>query len=151
MGKKICCSFKYKRSKISTPTPKKLVLSSSTNHTSYRNNLTRTIISYQLENEDSTAIQNTLYISNTDYIQSCKTPRKQNVSIQSTSTPPHLTPLITNLPIAPVEWPKTIELPPVRKEYLCFQVNRKSPHTAQCVKLRILNNSIDYILFVDTF
>ena len=54
---------------MSTPTLKKPLLSSQANHTSYTSNLTRTIISYQLENEDSTAIQNTSDISNTDDIQ----------------------------------------------------------------------------------
>ena len=59
MGKDIGRYYKYNRSKISTPTLKKPVLSSSANHTSYKTNLKRTIISSQLENEDSTAIQNT--------------------------------------------------------------------------------------------
>ena len=76
MGKEIGRSYKYYRSKISTPTPKKPVLSSSANHTSYTSNLTRTIISPQLENEDSTAIKNTSNISNTDDIHSCVTPLK---------------------------------------------------------------------------
>ena len=76
MGKEIGRSFKYNRSKISTPTLKKPVLSSSENHTSYTTNLTQTIISYQLENKDSTEIQNTSDISNTYDIHSCVTPRK---------------------------------------------------------------------------
>ena len=42
-------------------------------------------------------------------------------------------------------------MPPVGKEYLCFQVNSKSPHAAQCVKSRILNKAIDSILYIDTF
>ena len=88
MGKDIGRSYKYNRSEISTPTLKKPVLSYSANHTSYTTNLTRTIISSKLENEDSTAIKNTSDISNTDYIHSCVTPRKQNSSVQATSTPP---------------------------------------------------------------
>ena len=76
MGKEIIRSFKYNRSKISTPTIKKPVLSSLANNTSYTTNLTRTIISFQLENKDSTAIQNTSEISNTDDIHPCITPRK---------------------------------------------------------------------------
>ena len=91
----------------------------------------RIIISSQLENEDSTTIQNTSDISNTDDIHSCVTPLKHNISVQATSTPPRLTPLITTLPIATVELPKTTELPPVGNEYLCFQVNRKYTHAAQ--------------------
>ena len=62
-----------------------------------------------------------------------------------------LTPLITTLPIAPIESPKTMELPPVVKEYLCFHVNSKSPHAAQCVKSRILNKAIDAILSIEIF
>ena len=96
MGKVICRSYKYNRSKISTPTLKKPVLSSSAHHTSYTTTSTRTIISYQPEHKDSTEIQNTLYISNTDDIHSCVTPRKQNISVQVTSTPPCLT-LVTSI------------------------------------------------------
>ena len=151
MDKEIGRSFKHNRSKISTPTLKKPVLLSSANRTSYTNNLKRTIISSQLEIEDSTAIQNMLEISNTDDIHSCAAPQKQNISVQDTSIPPSLTPLITTLPIAPAELPKTKKLPPVGKEYLCFQFNSKFPHADQCVKSRILNKAIDYILYIDTF
>ena len=72
MDKEMGRSFKYNQSKISTPTPKKPVLSYSENHTSYTTNLTLPIISSQLENEDSNAIQNTSDISNTDDIHFCK-------------------------------------------------------------------------------
>ena len=92
-----------------------------------------------------------LEISNTDDIHSCVTPRKQNISVQTTSTPLRLKQLITTLPLALVELPKTTQLPPVGKEYLCFQVDNKSPHAAQCVKSRILNKAIDSILSIDTF
>ena len=102
MGKDIGRSYKYNRSKISTPILKKPVLSSSANHTSYKTSLSQTIISSQLENKDSTAIQNTSEILNIDDIHSCVTPQRQNISVQATSTPPCLTPLITTLPLAPV-------------------------------------------------
>ena len=62
-----------------------------------------------------------------------------------------MTPLITTLPISPVELPKTTELPPVGKEYLCFRINSKYPHTEQYVKSRILNKAIDPILYINTF
>ena len=91
MVKVIGRSYKYNRSKISTPTLKKPVLSSSAHHTSYTTTSTETIISYQLEHKDSTAIQNTSDISNTDDVHSCVTPRKHNISVQATSTPPCLT------------------------------------------------------------
>ena len=80
----------------------------------------------------------------------CNTTKKKYI-VQATSTTPQLTPLITTLPIASVELQKTTELPPVGKEYLCLQVNSKSPHAAQCVKSRILNKAIYYILSIDTF
>ena len=89
------------------------MLSSSADHTSYTNNLTQTILSSKLENVNSTAIQNTTDISNTDDIYSCVIPRKQNISVHATSTHPFLTPLITTVPITPVELPNTTELPPV--------------------------------------
>ena len=47
----------------------------------------------------------------TDDIHSCVTSKIHNISVQSTSTPPRLTPLITTLPILPVELPKTTQLP----------------------------------------
>ena len=47
MGKEIGRSYKYYRSKISNPTLKKPVLSSSANHTSYTTTSTPTIMSYQ--------------------------------------------------------------------------------------------------------
>ena len=56
MGKEIGRSFKYNQSKISNPKLKKPVLSYSDAHTSYTSNLTRTIISSKLEDEDSNEI-----------------------------------------------------------------------------------------------
>ena len=151
MGKEIGRSFKYNRSKIFNQTLKKPVLSSLADHTSYTSNLTQTIISSQLENEDSTKIQKMTDISNTYDINSCLTSRKQNISVQATATPPWLAPLINNLPIAPFESPKTTGLTAVDKEYLYFQVNSKYSHAAQCVKSRILNKAIYSILYIDTF
>ena len=87
MGKEIGRSFKYNRSKISTPTLKKPVLSSSAAHISYTSNLTRIIISSQLYNKDSNEIQNTMDTSNTDDIHSGVTPRKQNYSVQANLHP----------------------------------------------------------------
>ena len=113
--------------------------------------MTRTFISSHLDTKDSTAIQNNNITSNTDDIHSCVTPQKKNYSVQATYTPPFLTPLNTTLPIAPVELHKRTKLPPVGKEYLCFQKNSKSTHAAQCVKEPILNKAIDSILSIDTF
>ena len=65
--------------------------------------------------------------------------------------PPSLTPLNTALHIVPAELQKTKQLPPAGKEYLCFQINSKYHHAAQCVKSRIPNKTIDSILYIDTF
>ena len=62
-----------------------------------------------------------------------------------------MTPLKTTLHIAPVELHTTTKLPPDGKEYLCFYINSKSTHAAQCVKSQILNKAIDYIPSIDTF
>ena len=59
--------------------------------------------------------------------------------------------LNATLPIESVKLHTTTESPPAGKEYLYFQINGKSSHATQCVKSRIMNNVIDYILSVDTF
>ena len=58
MGKEIGRSFKYNRLKISTPTLKKPVLSSSAVHKLYASTFIGTSNSSQLDNKDSTEIQN---------------------------------------------------------------------------------------------
>ena len=110
MGKETGHSFKYNRTEISSPTLKKPVLSSSANHTSYTTNPTPNFMPHQVQHKDSTSIQNKVNISNTDDIHSCVTPRKQNIIVHATNTPPLLTPLITTIPLLPVESPKTTQL-----------------------------------------
>ena len=115
MGKEIGRSFKYNRSKISTPTLKKPVLSSSANHTSYTTISNPTITSHPRQHKGSASNQDKVNISNTYDIHSCVTPKRHNISVQATSTHPRLTPLITTLPLLPVELPKTTHLPPLGK------------------------------------
>ena len=115
-GKEIGRSFKYNRSKISTPTLKKPVLSSSAAHTLYAINSTGTSIPYQLDNRDITTNQNNNNTSNIYDIHSCVTPRK-NYSVQTTSTHPSFTVLNTTLPIAPIELHTTTKLPPSGKDF----------------------------------
>ena len=98
-----------------------------------------------------TPSQNRNNTSNKDYIQSCVTPQKQNYIVQASSTPPCLTPINTTLLIAHVELQKTKQLPPAGKEYFCFHINGRYYHAAQCVKSRIMNRFIYYILYIDTF
>ena len=62
-----------------------------------------------------------------------------------------MTTLKAKLSISSVEFHKTYELQPASKAYLCFHINGKYPHSAQCVKLRIIKKVVDYILSIDTF
>ena len=45
----------------------------------------------------------------------------------------------------------TTKLPPVGKEYMCFQFYGKSSQAAKCVKSRIMTNVIDFVLYINTF
>ena len=80
----------------------------------------------------------------------CNTTGK-NYCVQATSATTHLVPLNATIPVLSVELHKTKQFPPAGKEYLCFQINEKSSHAAQCVKSRIMNKDINSILSVDTF
>ena len=151
MGKDIGRSFKYNRPKSSSTTLKKPVLSSTANHTSCITISKPSIMSHPRQHKGNASNQDKANISNTDDIHSCVTPKRHNISVHTTSTPPRLTPLITTLPISPVELPKTTQLPPLGKEYLCFQVDNKSPHAAQCVKSIVLKKVIDSILYINKF
>ena len=62
-----------------------------------------------------------------------------------------MNPLNSTPPIATVELHTTKQLTFAGIEYLCFQINRKSSHAAQCVKSRIMNKAIDSILNIDIF
>ena len=114
MGKEISRFFKYNVSKLSTPTLKKPVLSSSTDHQSSSIYSTQTSISSQLDNKYITKNQSKNNTSNTYDIHSCASPQKK-YSVHSTSTTTRLTTLNTTLPIAPVELHKTKQLPPPGK------------------------------------
>ena len=105
----------------------------------------------QVDNKHITTNQNKNKISNTDDIQSCVTPQKQNYSVQATFTPTHLTPLNATLTIPSVNLHTTTKLPPAGKEHLCFQINGKRSQTSKCVKSRIMTKVINYILSIVTF
>ena len=45
---------------------------------------------------------------------------------------------------------KTTILPPVGKEYMCFQNNSKTSQAERCIKSRIMNKTIDSVLSIDT-
>ena len=42
-------------------------------------------------------------------------------------------------------------LPPVGKEYICFQIDGKSAHAAKCVKHRIITKVVDCVISIDKF
>ena len=110
MGKKIGRFCKNNRSKLSNPTLKKPVLSSSASHTLSAINLTQASISYRLVNKHIATNQNKNNISSTDVIQSCVTLRKK-YGVQAKYMPTHLTPLNITLPIASVKLHTTTKYP----------------------------------------
>ena len=137
--------------KISTTTLKKNIWSYSDSHTSSANNLSQTSISSRLDNKEISTNQHKHFFPSKDDIHSCVTPQKQNYSVHATYKKTHLIPLKATLPIVYIDLHTTNELLPVGKEYLCFHINGKSSHAAQCVKSRVINKAVDYILPADTF
>ena len=45
----------------------------------------------------------------------------------------------------------TAKLPLVGKEYMCFKIDGKYDQAAKCVKSRIFNKMIDFVLSIDIF
>ena len=113
MGKDIGRSFKYNRLKSSSMALKKPVLSSSANHTSCITISNPPMTSHPSQHKGSAFNKDKVNTPNIDDIHSCVTPKIHNISVQATYTTPRLTPLITTLPILPVDLPKTTQLPPL--------------------------------------
>ena len=55
------------------------------------------------------------------------------------------------MPVRSFNLHTTAKLLPVVKEYTCFQIDGKYSQAAKCVKSRIMNKVIDYVLFIATF
>ena len=96
--------------------------SSSASQTSSSIELTITCVSYITDKEQTdtvfcsqNTIQNDLNITNNDNINSCETPRKQNYSIPTTSTPKHHAQSIGAMPVRPFNLHTTVKLPPLGK------------------------------------
>ena len=115
MGKESGIFYKNNWSKLSTPTLKKPILSSSASHTSSASNSKRTYISSQHDNKDITTNKNKDNTSSTDENHSCVTPREKNYSVRATSTTTHLTPLNATLHLVSVKLHTTTKLPPTGK------------------------------------
>ena len=96
-------------------------------------------------------IQNDARITNNDDIQSCETSRKQNYSIPTTSTPNHHAQYINTTSASILNLHTHTILPPVGKEYMCFQKDGKTVQAVRCIRSRIMNKLIDYIILIDTF
>ena len=150
MGKEIGRFYKHDWMKLSIPTLKKPVLSSSYSRTSSASNSTQTSISSRNDNIHITTIWNKNIILNTDDIQSFVTPQKQNYIVQATSPPTHLASLDVTLSIPSVKFNTTVKLPPAGKTYLCFQINNRSSQSFKCFKSRIMTKVVDYFLSIDT-
>ena len=75
---------------------------------------------------------------------------KKNI-IPTISTPNHHTQRIatTYSSILNLNTPKI--LPPVCKEYICFQKDGKTTQAVRCIKSRIMTKVIDYVLSIDKF
>ena len=112
--------YKNNRSKISTPTLKKPVLSSLASHTSSASNSARISALYRLDIKHIVTNQNKNITSNIYDIHSCVTPRWKNYSVQATSTTNHLTPLNATLHITSVKLQTTTKLPPAGKKIFMF-------------------------------
>ena len=88
MGKDIGRSFKYNRPKSSSLTLKKPVLSSSAHHKSCINISNQPVTSHPRQYKGGASNQDNVNISNIDDIHSCVTPKRHDISVQTTSTPP---------------------------------------------------------------
>ena len=62
-----------------------------------------------------------------------------------------MTPLNSTLTIPDVKLHIKAKLSVAGKEYLRFQINGQSSQADNCVKSRIMNKVVDYILSIDTF
>ena len=77
--------------------------------------------------------------------------KEKNYSIPTTSTPNHHAQRIPSTPASLLNLQPTTKLPPVVKEYMCFQNDCTTSQTAKCIKSRKMNSLIDSVLSIDTF
>ena len=94
--------------------------------------------------------QNDLRITNNDDMHSYETTIK-NYSIPTTSNTNHHAQRIDESLVSLLNLNTTTKLPTVGKEYMCFQNDGKTAHSAKCIRYRIMTKVIDSILLIDTF
>ena len=158
MGKYIGRIYKYSQSELPTLSLKTPVSSSSGPQTSSAIELTVMSIPSVTDKHQNNSVlysQNNIHndetITNNDDIQSCETPKTQNYSIPTISTPNHHSQRIATISSSRLNLHTPTILPPVGKSYICFMKEGKSDQAARCIKSRIMIKVIDFFLSIDTF
>ena len=143
MGKDIGWIYKHSQYQLSTFSLKTSVSSSSAYQTSSSIVLTATSVpSVRIKNQNNSVlysqntIQNYASITNNGNIQYFETERKYNYSIPTISTPNHHTQRIANTSSSILNLNTPTILPPVGKEYMCFQKDGKTAQAARCIKIK---------------
>ena len=77
--------------------------------------------------------------------------KEKNYIILITSTPKHHSQRIGAMSVHSFNLHTTAKLPQVGKQYMCFQIDGKPTQASKCVKSRLMNNVIDYVLLIYTF
>ena len=77
--------------------------------------------------------------------------QETNYIISTTSTPNHHAQRIATTSASILNSNTPMILPPVGKEYMCFQKDGKIAQAASCIKSSIMTKVIDYVLSIDTF
>ena len=76
---------------------------------------------------------------------------RKNYSIPTNPTPYHHTQFITATSVSMLNLNTPTILPPVDKEYMCFQKDGKTDQASRCIQSRITTKVIDYVLSTNTF
>ena len=77
--------------------------------------------------------------------------REKIYTIPTTSTTNHHAQHISPTSVILLSLYTTKKLPTVDKEYMCFRNDGKTAQVAKCVKSKIMNRVIDYVLYIGTF
>ena len=77
--------------------------------------------------------------------------QENNYRIPTTSNPNHHAQRISGMEVSFLDLQTTKKLPPVDKEYMCFQNYGKTAQAAKCIKYRIMTKVIGSILLIGRF
>ena len=77
--------------------------------------------------------------------------QEKNYIISTTSTPNHHSQRIDTISASIFNLHTPTILPPVGKEYMCFQKDGKNSQAARCIKSRIITKVSYYVIYIDTF